>query len=128
MAKTVIKITGMSCASCAARIEKGIGALEGVLSAMVNFAMEELTVSHDESVISVEEIAGRVQDLGYGAILPEPAGEMTFGVRGLHCATCVNTLETRLLANTAINTAIVNLAAETGFVRFDPQQIGAADI
>jgi len=128
MTKSVLKITGMSCASCAARIEKGIGGLDGVSTATVNFAMEQMNVSHDGSVISVEEIARRVHDLGYGAILPEPAGEMTFGVRGLHCASCVNTLETRLLENPAITTAIVNLAAETGFVRFDPERIGPADI
>ncbi|MBI2353675.1 MAG: heavy metal translocating P-type ATPase [Deltaproteobacteria bacterium] len=128
MTKSVMKITGMSCANCAARIEKGIGALEGVSSAVVNFAMEELIVSHDEGAISEEEIGRRVQELGYGAIRSEPAGELTFAVRGLHCASCVNRLEGRLLEEPAISTAIVNLAAETGFVRFDPERIGAAEI
>lgn len=128
MRKSVFRITGMSCASCAARIEKEIEKLAGVSSTVVNFAMEELIVSHDESAISEEDIARRVEKLGYGAILPEPAGEMTFTVRGLHCASCVNTLETKLLENPAVTTAIVNLAAETGFVRFDPQLLTAADI
>lgn len=58
----------------------------------------------------------------------EPDGELAFGVHGLHCASCVNTLEKKLLEHPAISTAIVNLAAETGFVRFDPEQIGSADI
>ena len=128
MRKSVFRITGMSCTSCAARIEKEIGKQAGVSSAAVNFTMEELIVSHDESVISEEDLARRVEQLGYGAILPEPAGEMTFTVRGLRCASCVNTLETKLLENPAISTAIVNLAAETGFVRFDPQRLSAADI
>ena len=47
----------------------------------------------------------------------EASGEITFGVRGLHCASCVNTLEKKLLEQPAITTAIVNLASETGFVR-----------
>ncbi len=128
MITTVIKITGMSCANCAARIEKGIGARDGVASAVVNFATEELIASHDETAISVEEIVKGVEDLGYGVIRPEPPGEMTFGVRGLHCASCVNRLETRLLEDPAVTTAVVNLAAETGFVRFDPERIGPADI
>ena len=76
----------MSCANCAARIEKGVGAQTGVLSATVNFAMEEITVSHDDSVISVEEIVDYIKKLGYGATPPEPPGELTFAVRGLHCA------------------------------------------
>lgn len=61
-------------------------------------------------------------------VTPEPSGEMTFGVRGLHCASCVNTLEKKLLENPAITTAIVNLAAETGYVRFDPTRLTLSDI
>ena len=58
----------------------------------------------------------------------EFAGELSFGVRGLHCASCVNTLEKKLLGHPAITTAIVNLAAETGFVRFDSRQLGSSDV
>ena len=123
-----MKVTGMSCANCAARIEKEIGKQPGVSTAAVNLAMEELAVGFDETVVSLEEITGRVEKLGYGVIRPEPAGELTFGVRGLHCASCVNRLEKKLLENPAVSAAIVNLAAETGFVRFDPQRLGMADI
>ncbi|MDD2732407.1 MAG: heavy metal translocating P-type ATPase [Desulfuromonadaceae bacterium] len=60
--------------------------------------------------------------------LVEPTGELSFGVRGLHCASCVNTLEKKLLENPAISTAIVNLTAETGFVRFDSQQLTSSAV
>ena len=60
--------------------------------------------------------------------LPNTSGELTFGVRGLHCASCVATLEKKLLSNPAISTAVVNLATETGFVRFDPDKLGPLDI
>jgi Cu+-exporting ATPase len=58
----------------------------------------------------------------------EADAELTFGVRGLHCASCVNTLEKKLLEHPAITTAIINLAVETGFVRFDSQQLDSATI
>ncbi|MDD5287234.1 MAG: heavy metal translocating P-type ATPase [Desulfuromonadaceae bacterium] len=58
----------------------------------------------------------------------EPAAELSFAVRGLHCASCVNTLEKKLMDNPAITTAIVNLASETGFVRYNPEQADPADI
>ena len=58
----------------------------------------------------------------------EPPGEISFGVRGLHCASCVNTLEKKLLENPAITVAIVNLATETGFVRFDPQRLTLSNV
>ncbi len=128
MTTTVFNITGMSCASCAARIEKAIATLEGVSSAGVNFATEELVATHDETVISTDEIARNVEKLGYGITRPAPAGELTFGVHGLHCASCVNRLETKLLEDPAITAAVVNLATETAFVRFDPQRIGIEDI
>lgn len=54
--------------------------------------------------------------------------EVTVGVRGLHCASCVNTLETKLSGHPAIAIAIVNLATETAFVRFDAEKVTTADI
>jgi len=126
--KNTFTITGMSCANCAARIEKELSGREGVQSAVVNFAMADLTVIHDPAIIPEEQIVGLVEALGYGIVRPEPDGELTFGVRGLHCASCVNTLEKKLLEHPAITTAIINLTAETGFVRFDPAQLGSADI
>ena len=128
MNKNTFAITGMSCANCAARIEKDLTGRDGIQSAVVNFAMAELTVSYEPDILPEEQIIARVEALGYGVVRPEPDGELTFGVRGLHCASCVNTLEKKLLDHPAITTAIVNLAAETGFVRFDPQQINSADI
>jgi P-type Cu+ transporter len=125
---TTLQITGMSCANCAARIEKDLAVRDGVQSAVVNFAMAELTVCHEPAVVSKEQLIGFVEALGYGVLQPEPAGELTFGVRGLHCASCVNTLEKKLFEHPAVTTAIINISAETGFVRFDPLQLGTADI
>ena len=59
---------------------------------------------------------------------PEQVGELSFGVRGLHCASCVNILEKKLLEQSAIKMAIVNLATETGFVRFDSLQLATSDV
>ena len=58
----------------------------------------------------------------------EPTGETTFGVRGLHCASCVITLEKKLLAHPAVTTAIVNLTTETAFVRFDPRRLTVSNV
>ncbi|HIJ94965.1 MAG TPA: heavy metal translocating P-type ATPase [Desulfuromonadales bacterium] len=60
---------------------------------------------------------------------PDPqTGELSFGVRGLHCASCVARLEKKLLESSAISLAIVNLASETAFVRYDPDQLSPTDI
>ncbi len=68
-------ITGMSCVNCAGRIEKVLSAVPGITRAVVNFALEELTVEHDPARLSVAAIGGMVVDLGYGARPVLPAGE-----------------------------------------------------
>ena len=55
----------MHCANCALRIEKGIGEAQGVISATVNFAMEELTVEYDPLLTGPEKIALHVREMGY---------------------------------------------------------------
>jgi Cu+-exporting ATPase len=65
-----LAISGMTCASCAARIEKRLNKLEGV-AATVNFASEQAAVSFNPAVISIEDVIGAVEGIGYGAALPE---------------------------------------------------------
>ncbi len=121
--KTIsFQVTGMSCVNCSARVEREINSFPGVESATVNFAAAQLTASYDEQITSPEKIMEKVQSLGYGVVRPEPPGELTFGVSGLHCANCVARLEKTLLEQPGVTTAVVNLAASTGFVRFDPAQ------
>ncbi|RNC73234.1 MAG: copper-translocating P-type ATPase [Desulfuromonadales bacterium] len=128
MRRMLFAITGMSCAGCAARIEKEVGRMAGVATVVVNFATSELAVEFDEATISPEGIEVRVKELGYGARREAGAGEIRFGVRGLHCASCVANLEKRLLANLAVSDAVVNLAQEEALVRFDPSLLARADI
>lgn len=65
--KVTLNLEGMSCASCAANIEKILNKTEGVISASVNFPLEKAIVEFDSSRISVREIIAAVQGIGYGA-------------------------------------------------------------
>mgnify|MGYP000968878747 FL=1 len=62
-----LNLEGMSCASCAANIEKVLNKTEGVISASVNFPLERVVVEFDSARISVREIIAAVQEIGYGA-------------------------------------------------------------
>lgn len=62
------QITGMTCAACANRIEKGLSRLPGVASASVNLAMETARVEYSPTAVTPEEIIRKVEQLGYGAI------------------------------------------------------------
>lgn len=71
--QTTLQISGMTCAACANRIEKGLGKLPGVESAAVNFAMETARVSYASGAVTVEALRERVEKLGYGAVPVEEA-------------------------------------------------------
>ncbi|MCE5254315.1 MAG: heavy metal translocating P-type ATPase [Actinomycetia bacterium] len=61
----------MSCAACAARVEKAVASIPGVTQAAVNLATEMLTVGYLPDVVTTAEIARIVEDAGYKLVLPE---------------------------------------------------------
>ena len=71
-----LPITGMTCASCANRIERRLNELDGV-SASVNYATEKATVDFDAAAVAPDELVAAVEAAGYQAVLPtdEPAEE-----------------------------------------------------
>src|SRR5207302_7987839 len=86
-ARTVeLSISGMTCAACAARVEKKLSRIGPGVVAAVNFATEQATVTAPEAV-PVQAMIAAVKDAGYGAGLiepatvPEPAGEQAAYLR-----------------------------------------------
>jgi Cu+-exporting ATPase len=65
-----LPIEGMTCASCANRIEKRLGKQPGVESASVNFATKVATVKYDPAATGPEKLAKAVDDIGYKAVVP----------------------------------------------------------
>ena len=66
----VLAVTGMTCAACAARIEKKLNKIDGV-SATVNYATSKATVSGEGTSPEVEALIKTIEDLGYGAVAPK---------------------------------------------------------
>ncbi|MBN2078584.1 MAG: copper-translocating P-type ATPase [Spirochaetes bacterium] len=77
-----LRITGMTCAACSARVEKALGKVEGVGSATVNLAMETARVIYREEGVRREDLIAAVKKSGYGAEIieedsPERQAEIT---------------------------------------------------
>ncbi len=64
-----LPITGMTCASCANRIERKLNTLDGV-SATVNYATEKATVEFDAAAVAPEQLVAAVEAAGYQAVVP----------------------------------------------------------
>jgi Cu+-exporting ATPase len=68
-ASVELPISGMTCASCANRIERGLNRLDGV-TATVNYATEKATVDFDPGSVEPEDLVGAVRAAGYATALP----------------------------------------------------------
>lgn len=77
--KVTIPVTGMSCAACANRVEKGLGKVEGVTGANVNFALENATVEFDPAQVDMAGLIQKIEDLGYGV----KSGKTELGIGGM---------------------------------------------
>ncbi len=62
--RTTLALEGMTCASCAARIERSLNKLEGV-EATVNYATETASVTYDPAVVAPESLVAAVERVGY---------------------------------------------------------------
>jgi Cu+-exporting ATPase len=105
-------VTGMTCASCAGRVEKALAKVPGVSSATVNLATESADVSTDGSV-SAAAITAAVEGAGYGVAIEE----VSMAILGMTCASCVGRVEKALAKVPGVQSASVNLATETASVR-----------
>lgn len=64
--KETLKITGMTCAACSARVERSIGKMDGVESCSVNLTTERLMVEFDSAKIDLDSVKKTIEKVGYG--------------------------------------------------------------
>lgn len=119
-----IPISGMSCAACSARVEKGLCKIDGVNSASVNLIMEKATVSFDSEKVKTEDIVAEVSKIGYG--VPEKTAEISVG--GMSCAACSARIEKKLNSLLGVTKASVNLATNKARIWFIPGVITVQEI
>ncbi|WP_175059839.1 heavy metal translocating P-type ATPase [Thermococcus sp. 2319x1] len=121
-----IKITGMSCASCAKTIEVALKELEGVKDAKVNLATETAYVKFDESKVSITQIIRAIESIGYGVVREKR--NVIIKIGGMTCASCVKTIETALKELPGVLDVKVNLATEKATVSYDPTLVDMEEI
>lgn len=122
--KLSIPITGMSCASCAAKIEKKLAGINGVHSASVNFAASTANVTYDPSKSAPRDFIKTITGLGYEAAVEKAV----LPVRGMSCASCVAKIEKRLDSLEGVVSSSVNLATGRASISFIPSALKVEDI
>jgi Zn2+/Cd2+-exporting ATPase len=77
LTRTVLRVEGMDCASCATTVERRVSLLPGVHRAAVNFAAGRLDAEHDPG-LALSDIEKAVKDSGYGVAKPRETGRPPF--------------------------------------------------
>jgi len=123
-----LKITGMTCASCSARVEKVSSRLPGVSEASVNLATEKLSITFDDSQLSLDKIQEAIAKAGYQAAPEVTAKEVTVPIAGMTCAACSARIEKQVGKLEGVSLATVNFATEKGVFTYDPEKIRLSQI
>ena len=120
--KYTLPITGMTCANCAANIERGVKKLEGVTDASVNFAAESAAVSIDPQLLNLQDVIDKIHASGFSVT----TARLEMPVTGMTCANCAANIERALNKKTSgVVNAAVNFASERVAVEYIP---GALDV
>jgi len=119
-----LPITGMSCASCAQTIQKGLSELQGVNKASVNLATSKVTIFYDPKRVGADSFISSIRKSGYdvGTVSVE------LPIQGIDCASCVQKIEQALLESRGVTNAVVNLATERARVEYIPEETNLAEI
>lgn len=119
-----LQVSGMTCAACASRIEKGLKRMDGVADAHVNLALETSNVTYNPSETGAAAIKEKIEKLGYGVVTEKAE----FQIAGMTCAACANRIEKRLNKTEGVSSAPVNFALETVAVEFNPKEVTINDL
>lgn len=112
--KARIGITGMTCTTCAATVEKALAEKKGVVRARVNFASGDVSLEYDPTQVDLASIKDTISGVGYGTAVKKSV----FPVGGMTCASCVARVEAALQSVPGVIAANVNLAAEKATVEY----------
>ncbi|NIM57981.1 MAG: heavy metal translocating P-type ATPase [Candidatus Aminicenantes bacterium] len=119
-----IPVAGMSCASCASAIQRGLASLKGVEKANVNFATSRATVLYQPQLAKPEDFISSVKKSGYEV----GTASLELPIRGMECASCVQKIERALLQTRGVTKAVVNLATEKAKVEYLPSETNIEEI
>ncbi|XP_068918601.1 copper-transporting ATPase 1 isoform X2 [Petaurus breviceps papuanus] len=131
-AKCYIQVTGMTCASCVANIERNLRREEGIYSVLVALMAGKAEVRYNAAIVQPPMIAEFIRELGFGAVVMENADEgdgvLELIVRGMTCASCVHKIESTLMKTRGIFYCSVALATNKAHIKYDPEIIGPRDV
>ncbi len=105
-------IDGMTCASCAGRVERALAGVAGIDDASINLATDTARVT-SSAPIALAPLQAAVEKAGYALVTTD----IDLGIEGMTCASCVRRVEKALQKVPGVHAASVNLATESARIK-----------
>lgn len=119
-----IPIKGMHCAGCVNSVEKALGNEDGIEQATVNLATHKANISYLVEELDFKNVVGSVKNAGFDV----PVSRLFFDIEGMHCASCVNNIETKLLELPGVLESNVNLTTNSADVKLIQDTVQSQDV
>ena len=126
--KDTMKITGMTCASCAKAVERALKKIDDNIEANVNIATEKLSVSYDESKVTSQDIQRAIEKAGYGVLEEINLNQTIIPISGMTCASCAKAVERSVGKLDGVQTVDVNFATEKASISYIPEKVKLSEI
>ena len=126
--KDTMKITGMTCASCAKAVERAVKKIDDNIEANVNIATEKLSVSYDESKVTSQDIQRAIEKAGYGVLEEINLNQTIIPISGMTCASCAKAVERSVGKLDGVQTVDVNFATEKASISYIPEKVKLSEI
>ncbi|MEW5901018.1 MAG: heavy metal translocating P-type ATPase [Acidobacteriota bacterium] len=119
-----LPVRGMSCAGCAAKIQKNLGLLPGVERVNVNFATSSATVIYDPRLLTPDKMVSTIREIGYDVA----TARTDIPIEGIVCASCVQKIKKALLGLRGVIKAAVNVATGKAAVEYLPLEVSLEEL
>lgn len=123
-----IKISGMTCASCAKAVERAVKKLDSSVEASVNMATEKLSISYDKEKVKNEDIEKAIEKAGFSVVKEEKNKDVIIPIGGMTCASCVKAVEKAVKKLDGVESVQVNLATEKASISYEPSKVKLYEI
>jgi P-type Cu+ transporter len=120
--RVAFPVVGMTCAACVARVQRGLGAVPGVIDAAVNLATNKATVELERGAVAPGALVDAIRDAGYDVGVES----VTVAVEGLRYAPDMAPLEAALAAVPGVQEAVANRATDEVRVSYVPGLVSVA--
>ncbi|CAL5874586.1 uncharacterized protein PFLUO_LOCUS8883 [Penicillium psychrofluorescens] len=130
---TTVAVGGMTCGACTSSVQNALTDVDGVIQFNISLLAERAVVVHDSNVLSAEQIASLIEDVGFDASVVSSEAQMAvsrktqqvnLSLHGLPDAASASALESDLLQRPGIRSASISMATSRIVISFDPSIIG----